>query len=169
MNLLNVYEPKAVIVIEIFADNMIKQSSNLFCGACGRICAIVKEDLEFDFRFNDLKKVSNSFFLFENKEGVSCSRCQSHLFDGASSISFTTLEQFQEFQAGAFGRKMAQTMKTGEKIEGLDKKIVEWDANKEEENATKNDGKITEFNMSDEEEKEPNKVSAKIFKLKPKK
>ena len=64
MNLINIYEPKAVIVIEKFADNSIKQSSNLFCGACGRIVAIVKENLEFDFRFNDLKKVSNSFFLF---------------------------------------------------------------------------------------------------------
>ena len=146
MNLINVYEPKAVIVIEKFADNAIKRSSNLFCGACGRICAIVKNDLEFDFRFNDLKRNSNSFFLFENEEGVSCSRCQSHLFDGDSSISFTTIEQFQEFQAGAFGRIMSSKMKAGEDIESID-----------------------EIETSEEEEKELNETSSKIFQLKPKK
>lgn len=164
MNLINVYEPKAVIVIEKFADNTIKQSSNLFCGACGRICAIVKNDLEFDFRFNDLKRNSNSFFLFENEEGVSCSRCQSHLFDGDSSISFTTIEQFQEFQAGAFGRIMASKMQTEEDVKSSDEKALVDFSDKMF--AKKKDVKTA---LAKEEEKELNETSSKIFQLKPKK
>jgi hypothetical protein len=87
--------------------------------------------------------------LIENEDGIHCARCMSHMFDKSTAIQFTTLEQFESFQGDAFGRVMANKMKTSE-------------SNVEE----KTSNLFVDFKA---EEKELNKISAKVFKLNHKK